>query len=265
MQDLTILIPSCEKFSDIRRGCIASLDRCWPDRQCPLCLITDGPTTQTFSNTTIINGGNAEWSDRLKIALGQVQTPYVMIILDDYFICRKVDTKRIERLLQIVKESGAGYLRMSKTRKEKKKFPADPKIRVIDTSDHRYKANLYIGIWKRDVLLALCDESLNPWQFEVALSKKLDKMGTFCLSTTNVDIKIKDVVRKGAITRDTWKYVHKTGLYTGNRPEQTRKDWWRLRLIDIGKDLTPRRWHKYMKRWMEKHGHHYYSDWENEK
>jgi hypothetical protein len=262
MENVSILIPSCDAFSDVLEGTIASLERFWPDCGCKIYVSTDAEPKTRYQGVEFINAGKIEYSDRLKYALERINSKYVIIILDDYFISKKVNTSKIRHYIDIMKENNVGYFRLSDPRKEKRLFDKNEKIWVINTSDHRYAANLYIGIWDKTVLTSMCVESQNPWQFEVSLSEKLDKLGTFCLGVNKASIKIVDVVRKGAITRESYSYIHSANLYHGTRKKQTLKDWWRLKIIDVAKAITPRKFHKKMKLIMEKHGHTFYSNWE---
>ncbi|MDD4110975.1 MAG: hypothetical protein PHS54_05460 [Clostridia bacterium] len=267
MNDITLVILSCDNFIDVLDGCIKSIHTFWSDCPMPIAVITESIPEKRFDNVTFFDAGKGkEYSDRIKISLPQIKTKYVMVMLGDYYINKKVDTKRIEYLYTVIRNNDIDYLRLfNKSFKEKKKFPEDKSLRIIDTSYFRYKVNLYIGIWKKDTLLKMCQESQNAWQFEVSLTEKMHHLHGKCLTITKKEISIADVVRKGKITRNTWKYVHKNGLYEGDRVKQDFKSYFRLKMISFLKTITPVKIQEKIKKRLIKKGHKYYSSWDKDK
>ena len=89
---LSVIISSCDSFSDLWDGHIKLLERYWGDRNVDqTLLVTDKPTDRSYDNVTVLSAGEfAEWSQRLKKALDTVRTEYVFITLDDYFLIKKV-------------------------------------------------------------------------------------------------------------------------------------------------------------------------------
>ena len=109
---VTCLIFSCDKFSDLWDGNIKLFNENWPDRDFETFIITDKPTERQIPGITILAAGTAmEWSDRLKYALDYVKTDFVFVTLDDYFLIKKVDTKRFENYVSLMDKGGYDYLR----------------------------------------------------------------------------------------------------------------------------------------------------------
>ena len=100
---MTILIMSCDKFSDLWDGHVQLLEQNWGDRGMKTYLVTDKESDKTFEHVTILSTGeDKEWSERLKCALEQVTTEYVFITLDDYFIIKPVSNEKISNILSIM-------------------------------------------------------------------------------------------------------------------------------------------------------------------
>lgn len=103
------------------------------------------------------------------MALGQIKTPYVLMLCDDYYLEKPVDTKlMLKRLLQI-KSFDAANLRMipNPTPKANNSTPFGH-----DTDLSQYKTNTAYciatqsGFWNREFLLALANGKSSIWEFE---------------------------------------------------------------------------------------------------
>ena len=112
-KNMTMLILSCDKFSDLWDGHIKLLEQNWSDRDIETYIVTDAPTDKKYPGIRIINAGtDVEWSDRLAYALKQVDTDYVFITLDDYFLIKKVDDQSIVNLMKMMEKEGIDYVRL---------------------------------------------------------------------------------------------------------------------------------------------------------
>lgn len=221
---VTCLIFSCDKFSDLWDGNIKLFNENWPDRDFETYIITDKPTERQIPGITILAAGiSLEWSDRLKYALDYVKTDYVFVTLDDYFLIKKVDTKRIEEYVDLMAGGRYDYFRFYPRPKRATKNGLKEYKRVynVDTSCN-YSVNLYSGLWNRKFLEYTLRESKNAWMFEVSLSQMAVQYGAKCLCSYNDDYVILDVVRKGKVLHKANRYF-KThpGIYEGNRELQS--------------------------------------------
>ena len=91
--NFSIIISTCDKFSDLWDAHILLLNQNWADRNVETFLVTDKPTDRTFENVTVVAAGEGtEITERLKVVLPLIKTEYVLFTLDDYFlsiiICR---------------------------------------------------------------------------------------------------------------------------------------------------------------------------------
>ena len=110
LPDISLLIFTCDKFSDLWESGIGLLNKNWADRAFKTYLVTDKATDREFSGVTVISAGeNAELSDRIKTALNTIDTDYVLVTLDDYFFTKPIDNSRIMRCLDIAKREDFDY------------------------------------------------------------------------------------------------------------------------------------------------------------
>ena len=223
---LTCLIFSCDKFSDLWDGNIKLFNENWPNRDFETYIVTDKETDRQIPGIGIIAAGeHAEWSDRLKFALQFVKTDYVFVTLDDYFLIKPVDNKRMEANLELMVEGGYDYFRFypHPKRATKNELPGYKGVHHVDTSCN-YSVNLYSCYWKKAFLMYVVQKPMNAWMFEVSLSQKAVNYGAKCLCSNNDDYVILDVVRKGKILHSANRYFKKhTGVYSGNRELQSLK------------------------------------------
>ncbi len=263
MNNITMLILSCDKFSDLWDGHIKLLESNWPDRSMETIIVTDAPTTKRFPNIQILSAGtDTEWSDRLAFALKQVKTKYVFITLDDYYLLNRVNNKAIYDLIETLETRNFSYVRLYKRPKRatSKPIPGCKGLYSINL-DVKYSVNLYSGIWKKDFLEYVVAEPLNAWRFEVSLTDKARKYGAKCIVSYREEFQILDVVRKGKILHKAETYFrHNPGIYEGNRELQSRNYELKLGFQTFVARYTPLWMHKYIKAFMRKRGKQFFSD-----
>lgn len=260
---MTMLILSCDKFSDLWDGHVKLLEQNWPDRNLETYIVTDSPTNKTYPHVKIISAGKeCEWSDRLAYALKQVKTDFVFITLDDYFLIKPVQQQAIVSLLEMMEKEKIDYVRLFKhpKRATRQELAGYPGIHHIDTS-YVYSVNLYTGIWRTDFLKYTVEEPKSAWSFEVSLAKKAQKYNANCVMSKNNEFLILDVVRKGKILHAANRYFKKhPDVYNGNRPIQTWNYEIKLAIQTGMARILPLWMHKPVKKILNLFGKHFYSD-----
>ena len=222
---LTLLIHSCDKFSDLWDAHMKLLGKNWPDRAIRTIILTDAPTNRHYDNVEIISAGaDKEITDRIRYVLPFIKTEYVLVTLDDYFPIYPINTNQITRLVDIMEERGYDYVRLFKEPKCHLCKTADSKIYTY-TLDRDNRINLYAGIWKKSFINnTLSPESLTAWDYEVSLTPAAAKIGAQCAMSKGNEFPILDVVRKGKILRPAARYLRKYNMYTRDRETMSLKD-----------------------------------------
>ncbi len=263
-KNMTMLILSCDKFSDLWDGHIKLLEENWPDRDMETFIVTDAPSDKSYPGIRIIDAGaDVEWSDRLDFALKQVKTDYVFITLDDYFLIKKVDDQSISDLLVMMEKEKIDYVRLFPRPKRAtlEELPGYKGIRRIDNSCD-YSVNLYSGLWKKEFMESCVRIPLNAWKFEVSLHIRAEEYNANCVVSHRNEFQILDVVRKGKLLHKSAAYFRKhPGLYEGDRATNT----WRYEIKltfqqQVARHL-PLPLKNKVKAFMTRRGHQYYSDY----
>lgn len=219
-KNLTCLIFSCDKFSDLWDGNVKLFNKNWPNREFETFIVTDKPTDRVFDNVKVISAGeNVEWSDRLKYALSLIKTDYIFITLDDYFLIKPVNMDHIDAMIDMMDGMHLDFIKIFKNAPSsiKEELPDHKGFYHLDTNIE-YSVCLYPGIWKKEFLSSCIKEPLSAWHFEVSLSKCALEYKAKCLVCLNKEYEFLDVVRKGKLLRNAAKYFKfHEGIYEGNR------------------------------------------------
>jgi hypothetical protein len=194
---LTILVTSCDKYSDLWAPFSQLFNKYWSDCPYPVYLITESPneTTPEFCFDKVIPCGKVGWGDRLSMALEQVETPYVMLLCDDYFLCDRVDSGLIAHYVNLAQKYNAGNLRLIPNPKHTRIFSSEANLGEYDKKT-AYCIATQAGIWDTIFLTRLAKGYNSIWEFERLGSFRPDLTQPL-LGTLDIQFPFEDVVHKG--------------------------------------------------------------------
>lgn len=264
---LTLVIHSCDKFSDLWDAHFRLLEENWSDRNIETFLVTDRETSRSFSNVGVICAGEgAELSERTQSVLQHIKTEYMLITLDDYFPIYPIDSSEIENIIREMDSNNLDYVRIFKRPASKDKIAGTKNLYRIDLNskkDSNYQVNLYVGIWRKSFVEKTIREPLNSWAYELSLSKIAREVGANCAMTNGSEFRTLDVVRKGQLLHKASRYLKKHELYHGERTVINWKIEAKYFIFTFFKDHTPQAFIDWGKGILRKKGHHFYSDDQN--
>lgn len=215
---ITLLIHSCDKFSDLWDAHTYLLNKNWANRGVDTIIATDKQTEKEYDGVTILSAGEgAEITDRTLYALPQIKTEFVLVTLDDYFLTKPISSERIERLVGIMESEKLDYMRLFVRPKKKRIKSEYKKVYYYDMSGD-YVVNLYPGIWRKSFIAQTLGEKLNAWEYEVKLSEMARNLNAQCMLSLGNEFPIMDTVRKGRILNFPYLYLKRHHLYNGERP-----------------------------------------------
>ena len=182
--DCTVLVTSCDAYRDVEGPFLALFRRYWPD--CPFELVVSGETgAEKGFDRAVLSGRGKTWSQMLVEALDAVATPYVLMLMNDYFLSSPVDTPRLLGLLEEAKSRDALNYRLC----------PDPPRAVKNTA---YAVSCKAGFWNRLFLRELAAKTRSAWEFERYGSYMFDESDTRpLLVTERLEFPFLDVVHKG--------------------------------------------------------------------
>jgi len=193
--ECTVLVNSCDKYEEAWSPFFILFHKYWPDCPFRIGLNTESKEFNTLNLTIeIYHSREVAWGKRLSEVLQQITSPYVIILLEDFFIRQKVKTKKIIECLEAMKTDKSiavfyfnritGYSDLSD--KYNDYYEMHP------TKDYnRYLFNCQAAIWRKDVLETVCQKAVSPWEFEensyMRNQNYLEQYKFFCSKYTYYD------------------------------------------------------------------------------
>ena len=258
---LSVLISSCDKFSDLWDENIKAYRKYWKENPCDTYLVTDKASTWNKPGIRLIAAeGQNDFPLRIKYALESITTPYVLVTLDDYFLIEPVENEKISYLLERMEKENIHYLSLYNRRvtREHQYHPLE-KLFPIDLQK-KYALTLYPAIWDIAFLKSTIQDDLSPWLYEASLIQSAIREGANCQASLAGTFNILDVVRKGKVLHKAQRYFKKHGIDIGSRPSISYATEVKLWGLDVISWYAPRKLFKAAKSVARKCGMTFYSE-----
>jgi hypothetical protein len=172
----SVLIPSCDAYSDLWIPFMTLFWRHWPDCPFPVYL---GSNQQTFEHpcvTTIHAGHRNNWANCVREYLATLDTPYVLLMLEDFFLRRLVNTMQVVSCFEAMVKLQGMMLRLVPRPSPDLPVIGFPLIGQIKPGAP-YRVSMQAAIWHRQTLLDLMRAGETIWQFEIHGSRRSESMG----------------------------------------------------------------------------------------
>lgn len=170
--DCTIVVSSCDGYSDLWVPFFKLLKIQWPDRPYPIVLNTE---TKDFSfedlNIKVPHFPNAQemtWGERFIRVLESIDTEYILFMLEDYFLQEPVNQPMIEQCLEWMDEDpNIACFYLIEGRKDA--CPKSEKYIGFDKRQQKvvYKLSAQASVWRREQLIKYTSvEDQTAWEWE---------------------------------------------------------------------------------------------------
>ena len=257
--NVTILINSCIAFSDMWNNVSFLFDKYWPNH--PKAYILTDKDDPSFKMDKIVI--DKEMSTRLLESLDKIDTKYVFLTFDDYYLKKPVNEKTILSLIKEMDNKDIDYCRIFYKLKTKGKKDKNLKYKYLPLKD-TYEVNFYPSIWKKEALKKVLKKDEVIWKLEARITKRAREENLKCIYVNNKGIfDFVDVVRKGKYLRSAYRYLKRNSLYISSRKKRTIRETIKLNTQIFVSEHAPKRIKKCIKNRMHKKGKVYYSDYEN--
>lgn len=161
----SVLVSSCDAYSDLWTPFFTLFFRHWADCPYPVFL---GANQAHYDHPLVrtINAGTDEsWSTNLRFFLNQLDSQYVLLVLEDFFLVNRVPTETVSEHVAKLDALGGTVLRL---------FPNPPPQAPVQGYAgigriHRcapFRVSAQAAIWRRSALLALVRDGETAWDFE---------------------------------------------------------------------------------------------------
>jgi hypothetical protein len=182
VRDLSVVVLSCDAYADLWPTFFSLFRRHWPDCPFPVLLGSNHRDSPEPSVETIKIGGDASWADSAHRVVGAVDTPYVLLLLEDFLLRSQVNSAAVTARFQELRRLEGGCLRL-------KPFPKPdlPLARFSAIGEIRpgapYRCSLQAAIWRREIFLELLKPGETAWEMEIFGSRRSDSLDMGFYST----------------------------------------------------------------------------------
>ena len=251
---VSLLIIGFDPYKDVWDHYFELLEKYWQDR--PKTYLATNEIVPDYHNVEVLPAGkNAEWSQKVIKALTQIDSEYVILLLEDFFTTSAVDNSNIEELVEYMESYHLNYCKLLNQSKIKgHKFCGKKYLRIIDKNAD-YGISLQPAIWRKEFLIELVGtENYNAWIFEFrqVKEKKQNKNRIDCIGDRRNILKITHAVVQSKYLRSAVHVFKKQNyiLNTSVRPMLSVKENFKYRLKGFFSEYTP----KFIKPFLKKIG-----------
>ena len=215
--DCTVLVCSCDEYADILPPFAALWRRFWSDCPFETVLSTETDPGVPGFDRVVAAGAGRPWCERLAFALDHIETPYVLMLCDDYFLSGEVDTRRILGRLSQIREFGASNLRLVPNPKPTS-ANSTPFSEGVGLARYKplsaYSVATQTGIWERSFLRGLAEGKTTIWELERRGSFDPATSDKVLLATLEREFPFVDAVHKGHWERAALEICRRNGVDT---------------------------------------------------
>ena len=172
--DITILLTTCDAYADAWDPFFALWKKYWPDCAYPFVVNSETKTCETdlFSVRTVYGGKGLTWSKRLKRCLNTLDSEFVLLCLEDYFLQSPVNTEIFCAALHTMEEDrNVGVIQFAIDIDTK--YDPNTEINTYFSPVPKYKKDFdngrvfcVLSLYRTSYLKKLLLPQESPWEFE---------------------------------------------------------------------------------------------------
>ena len=172
LTDITILVSSCDLYEDAWMPFFKLLKMHWKDCPHPMALITEEKEYDCdfMDVKSIKTGKNISWTERIRYALDQVDTEFVLFFLEDFFLHKDVDVIAFDRALEIIRsQKDVGMIHFT---------PVEKNMPIIEENNleeafydlpirkRTLRTRVAVTLFRKEYFLRLLYKDESPWKYE---------------------------------------------------------------------------------------------------
>jgi hypothetical protein len=243
MKDIALLVPSCDRYSDLWEPFFLNLRKKWPGCPFRIYLVANEKSFR-FPGVEVIHvGPDRGWCTNLRASLERVDAEAVFLLIDDLFFIQPVDGPFIQHLCKRFIAERMNYLRFN---------PSPGPTGPVDTdgigavaSGDLYRSSTVVCLWRSSVLAQVLRDGETAWELEIQGSARTDVFDEWFASSRWL-LRTRNLVIKGRYDPDVKRQLTEEGLILSDeRQVMTRGQYLAFRAILLRHaafQLVPRRW-----------------------
>ena len=171
---MTLLIISCDNHKDVVEQYMHYLRINWPDCAFSVVVATEDCDISDSDSTIIKCGKGVLWTKEVLIALNHIDTKYVLMTVDDFYISRKINSEIIFDALSFMENNKIKYYRIPRADRSIKKkdlYPGQTYVSKV-RKNVPYSVSIGSAIWEKEELISILgDGTQSAWQIEDHFTK----------------------------------------------------------------------------------------------
>lgn len=165
---MKILVCSCDKNNDLFEPFYHCVEKYWKDH--PEIIYATETIQNPYYKTITINEQIERWTKRIRETLKKIDDDEILLMIDDIFIRKPVDIKRIDYARANLKGNIACF-------NFEKVFNQDDQESGLNGWKIRkkgspYELSLMCGLWDKEKLLKVLENDSDPWTVEYTQDTK---------------------------------------------------------------------------------------------
>jgi hypothetical protein len=225
MAEVSILVVSCDKYSDIWDPFFQIFHKRWPDCPFPVYLGSNHLTMNSPQVTTLAIGEDRSWADSVRRMIDRLPGDHAILLLEDFLFTDTVETERVKRLVEISQQERLGCLRLGPYPAPTRRISRLPEFGELERGSD-YRVSTQAAIWRLSTLRRLLHPSFSAWQFELMGSPLSNHLPDQFWSVWAPALAYRHGVERGKWMRQGLAICHEAGVAVdlSKRPPMSAKD-----------------------------------------
>lgn len=208
MNDITLLIGSCDDYSFLWENFIKLCNKYW-EPQCKKIIVSENLKYNTDDYDFITPGKDMNWSDRMIYAINQIDSEFIFFMLEDYFLREKISDDFINEAVDFLKKEDANKIVFTTIPFNFYKLfhIKNDLYKMNDDSD--YLTSVQPAVWRKSFLLKCLQRNWTPWEFEIHGTNLIRNQDNRIYLKHRIESIYFNAVRKGKIMSEGWEEFYK--------------------------------------------------------
>lgn len=190
-----VLVCSSDGYQDLWRPFFHLFWRYWPDCPFPVYL-GSGLKSHDDGRVVTLYSPERNWTASCRHHLEQIESEYVLLLLEDFFLNQPVDSSAIHANLITLHSLSGSVLRLVPKPGPDILLSSHPGIGRLHR-DAPYRVSLQAAIWNRMDLLALLYDRESAWEFEWNGTERSRVFPSPFLATEKTALGYEHVIERG--------------------------------------------------------------------
>lgn len=204
--DMTVLVSAWSKYADILCVFEQLFVKYWHDCPYDIVLSIDKELSKDHREscikyTDVVVSGDKPNAIRVVEALKRIKTPYVLWLVEDFWITKRVDNDELQKYLSFARKYDVAMVRLNKNPWNKDNI-FDGNEDIIHIGKSAYRVNIGgVTVWSTKFLVELLEKYDNLWDFERCGSYDKDSVDALIIAARHFEFPIIPAVFRGKIVK----------------------------------------------------------------